>query len=117
MQLFNIMMANILSDFEADDAEEENRVFFKGNGVLKRARVPQWARKAVFYRDRGKCVICNKDLSGILSLHNDVNFDHIVPLASGGLNDISNLQLLCGNCNKSKGHSSCVTSLYYERWY
>ena len=117
LQLFNIMMANILSDLDVDEAEEENRAFFSKIGVLKRARIPQWAKKAVFYRDRGKCVICNKDLRGILSLQDDYNFDHIVPLASGGLNDISNLQLLCENCNKSKGHSSCETSLYYERWY
>jgi HNH endonuclease len=33
----------------------------------------------------------------------DLAIDHVVALAVGGTNDLSNLQLLCGPCNSRKG--------------
>ena len=45
------------------------------------------------------------------------NFDHIIPLALGGINDVTNIQLLCESCNKSKGANKISTSTKYERWY
>ena len=33
----------------------------------------------------------------------DSHLDHIVPLASGGFHDDANLQVLCADCNLSKG--------------
>jgi hypothetical protein len=53
--------------------------------------------KALFERQRGKCVHCAK------SLRNGYHVDHIVPLAGGGTNWITNIQLLCGPCNVRKG--------------
>jgi len=41
------------------------------------------------------CVYCPKNL-------NDMHMDHIVPLAKGGRHSISNIQLLCPDCNKRK---------------
>jgi 5-methylcytosine-specific restriction endonuclease McrA len=37
------------------------------------------------------------------SIEAGYEIDHIVPLALGGANDISNIQLLCMPCNRSKG--------------
>jgi 5-methylcytosine-specific restriction endonuclease McrA len=47
----------------------------------------------------GVCVRC---------LKSDVKLtqDHIVPLSKGGINNISNIQPLCGPCNSSKGTKS-----------
>jgi hypothetical protein len=53
--------------------------------------------KALFQRQGGKCVHCTK------SLRNGYHVDHIVPLARGGANWITNIQLLCGPCNVRKG--------------
>lgn len=53
--------------------------------------------KALFTKQRGKCVHCHK------SLRNGYHVDHIVPLAGGGTNWITNIQLLCGPCNVRKG--------------
>lgn len=40
------------------------------------------------------CLACGKD---------EVTIDHVVPVFVGGLNEISNVQPLCGFCNTSKG--------------
>ena len=88
-----------------------------GSPSERRAAIPSWAKRAVFFRDRGMCVLCNKDLGGILSTQPDEHFDHIVPIASNGINDITNLQLLCRSCNLTKGARSSATSNKYQVWY
>lgn len=47
---------------------------------------------------KGKCVYCNIDLQ-----QSGYHVDHIIPLARGGSNWASNIQLLCPNCNIKKG--------------
>ena len=36
----------------------------------------------------------------------DLTADHIIPLASGGLNTLANVQVLCRSCNSSKGKNT-----------
>ena len=90
---------------------------FNSKGKLRRAHIPQWARDAVFHRDKGRCVQCKADLTRIFSKTNKVNFDHIVPLALGGMNCVTNLQLFCEACNSEKGAKHANTSYEYEPWY
>jgi 5-methylcytosine-specific restriction endonuclease McrA len=52
---------------------------------------------ALLSRQRSKCPICK---TGISSKY---HIDHIMPLTLGGSNYISNIQLLCPQCNLSKG--------------
>lgn len=106
-----------IEELRIDEVDEEFVDRLRRDGVLKRTHIPAWARQAVFFRDRGRCVFCNSDLSNLTSLQNDDNFDHIVPLASGGANDVTNLQLLCSACNKEKSATPGRTSGSVERWY
>jgi hypothetical protein len=114
---FNEMMAGQVSDGHLEDIPEEFRVHYSQEGMLKRVAVPVWVQRAVFYRDRGLCSLCQRDLSGILAIGNVENYDHIVPLARGGLNDVTNIQLLCRECNAAKRDGIPQTSGRYEQWY
>ena len=82
-------------------------------GKSDRKNVPLWVKRAVKYRDRCKCVMCQKDLSGIMDIEEQYEnqYDHIVPLEDGGLNDVSNMQLMCSKCNKEKGIN--ISSKFY----
>ncbi len=117
LRKFNEMIAFYIASIDIDTLPLDERGFFKRNGVLKRASIPVWARRSVFYRDRGLCGSCHRDISGLVSIHNDKHYDHIVPLARGGINDVTNLQLLCDKCNLEKRDGLPNTSKYYERWY
>lgn len=54
-------------------------------------------RYQIFKRDLGKCQLCGKTASD-----DAIVVDHIVPVVMGGDNDISNLRLLCRQCNHGK---------------
>lgn len=114
---FNKLISKYLTDVAIEDIDEELRENFEQDGVLRRKNMPKWVRKAVFHRDRGRCSICHTDLTGLISISSKENFDHIIPLAKGGVNDITNIQLLCEACNKSKSHKTVPPSKFYEKWY
>jgi len=129
-EVFYILFSNrgLLRDFNAycacrvrglilEECPNEYKGLIRRDGVLRRAHIPEWARRAVFFRDRGACAACNIDISGLISARNEKNFDHIIPLKEGGLNDVTNLQLLCDKCNSGKGGKLHGVSAYYERWY
>jgi hypothetical protein len=76
-----------------------------GDLVIRRPnRLPSWLRKAVFFRDKGRCQLCFSDLTGVLALDPHVHLDHMRPLAQYGSNDPTNFQLLCDACNLRKGN-------------
>ncbi|WP_205710959.1 HNH endonuclease [Isoptericola sp. BMS4] len=61
----------------------------------RREPIPQDVKITIWQRDGGRCVEC--------SSNQDLEFDHIIPLALGGSNTMRNLQLLCAVCNGRKG--------------
>lgn len=86
-------------------------------GPIRRERPPSWAKRAVFFRDRGRCCQCGQDLSGLLSQVGLANLDHVVPLVANGINDVTNLQLLCDKHNAAKGGRIVTPSNTYEAWF
>lgn len=56
--------------------------------------IPSEARIKVWLRDRGKCKRCGRE--------EDLEFDHIIPVAKGGSNTENNIELLCKSCNRKK---------------
>ena len=117
LQNFNALVAHQIEDKSLDELDKEDLPYFKKDGTLNRVTIPKWVMRAVTHRDRGLCVSCHKDLTGIISIGEIGNFDHIIPLANGGINDITNIQLLCENCNKTKHSKRISTSIKYEKWY
>lgn len=65
---------------------------------LKRKKLPEHTRLSIYKKYDFKCAICKVDLT-LVAPH----IDHIVPLAKGGQDILSNLQPLCGPCNLKKG--------------
>jgi len=117
LMLFNQMLADQMYEAVVAEINPDTTRFFERDGVLRRVALPEWVRHAVFYRDRGLCSVCARDLSGIVNIWAEDQYDHIVPLAKGGLNDVTNIQLLCGDCNRRKSDGEALTSSRYEDWY
>jgi HNH endonuclease len=57
--------------------------------------IPQDVKIAVAARDGGRCRQCGSTT--------ELHFDHVIPWSKGGANTVTNIQLLCGPCNRRKG--------------
>lgn len=53
--------------------------------------------KILYDRQSKKCAICF-----VMLPYDRIERDHVIPLARGGANDISNIQILCRSCNARK---------------
>ena len=62
---------------------------------VPREPIPESVRLFVWQRDKGQCVKCGA--------RERLEFDHIIPVVSGGSNTERNVQLLCEACNRVKG--------------
>jgi len=68
---------------------------YKARPLSDRKPIPESVRHEVWRRDDGKCTRCGSRVR--------LEFDHIIPIALGGGSTARNLQLLCEECNRSKG--------------
>lgn len=64
----------------------------------KRIVIPKTTREIVYENGKGVCAICGRPVE-----INNFTIDHIVPLARGGKNEVSNYQIACQDCNHLKG--------------
>lgn len=86
--------------------------------ICDRKRLPEWVKRTIEYRDKGRCVFCGRDVVGTYETQDDYveHFDHIVPLAANGINCVTNIQLSCCDCNEDK-HANSMTNDIYINWY
>jgi 5-methylcytosine-specific restriction endonuclease McrA len=64
-------------------------------GTPRREGIARDVKLMVFERDQGRCVECGSAF--------DIQYDHVIPFAMGGASTVENLQILCAECNRSKG--------------
>lgn len=117
--MFNRLVRKVLID--EDSLYEDFVIWPSGtrneDGTIVRNPIPQWVKNAVYHRDKGHCVFCNRDLTGLVNILSQENFDHIIPLKDYGTNDPCNIQLTCEDCNKVKGGKDKVPEYKYQRWW
>lgn len=81
---------------------QRNGSFYLNNDIWKsicrveRGKVSNKMRFAVYERDHYRCRKCGRKT-------NDLEVDHIIPIAKGGKSTFDNLQTLCHRCNYEKG--------------
>ncbi|MEV5961478.1 HNH endonuclease signature motif containing protein [Kribbella sp. NPDC051952] len=120
---FNQMMAGYVLNHHSFSGPEEvdpESIFTcreEGNSRLKRTGIPEWVKRTVEFRERGRCATCQSELGNLRTPIRRAEYDHMVPLAEGGLNDVTNIQLLCHVCNSEKSSQVLSPRLLYERWY
>lgn len=85
------------------------------SGTLKRASIPVWAQRAIFHRDKGECRECKRSVASTINQVEAERYDHIIPLAAFGPNDVTNLQLLCERCNRKKSANLVSVSPMYPK--
>ena len=56
-----------------------------------RFSIPKKTRATVMERDGYKCVFCGET--------RNLQIDHIMPVSTGGTNELNNLRVLCKSCN------------------
>lgn len=111
---FNLSLAEFLRSGQVTVPEE----YLNEKGKIKRCSYfPTWVKNAIYYRDQGRCVLCQRDLTGLVSVDKRVHYDHIVPLNLWGVNDPCNLQLLCEECNLKKAGTLATTAARYVPWW
>lgn len=121
-EVFHILFSNRNFLFQFNKILQDTDMLFPEEmltkkGTIKRVNIPTWVKKAIFHRDKGRCVYCNIDLTNIYNTLTNLNYDHMIPLDSMGVNDPCNIQLTCEKCNKKKGNSEESTSNKYIPWW
>ena len=72
---------------------------YQYNYKNQRALMTPELRWQVIARDKSTCQICGKHCN-----YTEIEIDHIQPISKGGKTVLSNLQVLCVNCNRRKSN-------------
>lgn len=74
---------------------------------IERAKVTNRMRFAIYKRDGYRCCKCGRKT-------NDLEIDHIMPIAKGGKTHPNNLQTLCKKCNMEKSDTIEAGTILYN---
>ena len=98
-----------------DRVNDKNGDFYNDREIwdaicrVERGKVTNRMRFAIYDRDGRRCRKCGRRTD-------DLEIDHIVPIAKGGKSTMDNLQTLCPRCNKEKGNKTEYYDNKYRRW-
>ena len=81
-------------------------ILFSVDSFAQSRYISETTKKIVFTRDAGVCQCCGNS--------ENLEFDHIRPYSCGGSSEVSNIQLLCLKCNRSKSNS-CYCKVHNKK--
>lgn len=75
---FNLMLAEYIRKINDNNC---NQHFDTNHNVTRCSYIPEWLKKAVYFRDNGICQHCGKDLSCYVRINEEreKQYDHIIP--------------------------------------
>lgn len=97
------LVARVKAEWAEKNAEHElerKRLLTAKRRAQKRGSVGSYTADQIqdlLGAQKCRCANC------LVSIRDGYHIDHVTPLARGGSNDIRNIQLLCGLCNRRKG--------------
>jgi hypothetical protein len=77
-----------------DGTQARERPATERPGPIGKPLPSSWVRMHVWWRDQGRCVLCEK--------REGVWFDYIIPLREGGSNTERNIRLMCERCQRGE---------------
>ncbi len=95
----DLFLEGIEQILAAEGSKKEKMGTRKERGSKNRRYISPKVKKEVLERDGGCCTYRNKDGS-VCGSRWSVEFDHIKPVAIGGVSSVENLRLLCRNHNQ-----------------
>lgn len=92
-------------------AKTRRRKMFMRSKGLSLGRLPNY--REVWLRSKGRCALCGKKIERQLQWPHPQSFsiDHVIPVAHGGTDDISNVQAAHLRCNIAKQARPCGSQL------
>lgn len=84
-----------------------------GETVYERKSIPLKIREEIFKRDSYSCQYCGRKESSEVKLE----IEHIIPVAKGGDNDITNFLTACEECNAGKSDTLLNDNTFIESQY
>ena len=81
-------------------------ILFSVSSFAQSRYISQTTKKVAYSRDGGVCQCCGT--------YEYLEYDHISPYSCGGSSDVSNIQLLCRKCNRSKSNS-CYCKIHNKK--